>query len=309
MNLVDPANLGKVGVIYGGGSAEREISLRSGRAVLDALLVSGVQAVGVDVTFDAGLTAQLSGFDRVFIALHGRGGEDGTIQAVLNLLQIPYTGSGVLASALAMDKLRCKQLWHGCGLPSPRFAAVVHQAELESAWKHLGGPLMVKPPHEGSSIGMSRVTSFVELQDAFTKARAHDSVVLLEQWVEGPEFTCAILDDQALPVIRLETPNAFYDYEAKYQSTQTRYICPCGLDATAENRLKALALEAFDALDCRGWGRVDIMQDRNGQNWLLEVNTVPGMTDHSLVPMAARAQGMTFAELVLSILAGAGVEN
>lgn len=293
---------GKVGVLFGGNSAERAISLRSGNAVLQALLSRGVDAVGIDINFDRHLIEQLKGIDRAFIALHGRGGEDGTIQAVLNVLEIPYTGSGVLASALAMDKLRCKQLWIGAGLPTPEFVAVSDEDSLEGVLESLGGSVMVKPPHEGSSIGMSHVSNESDLHEAFGRAQEHDKDILIERWIEGEEYTCTILKDQALPVIRLKTPNDFYDFQAKYESGETQYLCPCGLNEQDEKELQSLSLEAFRAAGCKGWGRVDAMRDKNGKFWLLEVNTVPGMTDHSLVPMAGKAAGMDLADLVLNIL-------
>ncbi len=293
---------GKVGVLFGGNSAERAISLRSGNAVLEALQSRGVNAVGIDINFDKHLSDQLKGIDRAFIILHGRGGEDGTIQALLNVLEIPYTGSGVLASALAMDKLRCKQLWIGAELPTPEFVAVSDEGGLDGVLQSLGGSVMVKPPHEGSSIGMSHVTNENDLHEAFARAQEHDNEILIERRIEGEEYTCTILGDQALPVIRLKTPNDFYDFQAKYESNETQYLCPCGLDEASEKELQALSLKAFNAAGCKGWGRVDAMRDGNGRFWLLEVNTVPGMTDHSLVPMAAKAAGMDFADLVVKIL-------
>ncbi|MDX1696347.1 MAG: D-alanine--D-alanine ligase [Ketobacteraceae bacterium] len=293
---------GKVGVLFGGNSAERTISLRSGNAVLQGLKSRGVDAVGIDINFDIHMAEQLRGIDRAFIALHGRGGEDGTIQALLNVLEIPYTGSGVLASALAMDKLRCKQLWIGAGLPTPEFVAVNDEAQLEGVLDSLGGSVMVKPPHEGSSIGMSHVSNEADLHKAFARAREHDTEILLERWIEGEEYTCTILNGEALPAIRLQTPNDFYDFQAKYESNETQYLCPCGLDQSTEKELQELSLKAFKAAGCKGWGRVDLMRDKAGKFWLLEVNTVPGMTDHSLVPMAAKAAGLEFADLVVKIL-------
>ena len=293
---------GKVGVLYGGNSAERAISLRSGNAVLQGLQSQGVDAIGIDINFDTHLIDQLRDIDRAFIALHGRGGEDGIIQAVLNVLDIPYTGSGVLASALAMDKLRCKQLWMGAGLPTPEFVAVHQEDQLQGVLDSLGGSVMVKPPHEGSSIGMSHVTRESDLHAAFARAQEHDSEILIERWIEGEEYTCAILNGEALPAIRLKTPNDFYDFQAKYESNETEYLCPCGLDEASEQQLQSLSLAAFQAAGCKGWGRVDAMRDNNGDFWLLEINTVPGMTDHSLVPMAAKAAGMSFPQLVVNIL-------
>ncbi|RLU00422.1 D-alanine--D-alanine ligase [Ketobacter sp.] len=295
------AALGKVGVLYGGESAERAISLRSGHAVLAALKALGANAIGIDVRFNDALFKQLAGIDTAFIALHGRGGEDGVIQGLLEVLNIPYTGSGVAASAIGMDKLRTKLIWSGMGLPTPDFKSVTSSDDLDGILESMGGVVMVKPPLEGSSIGMSRATTEAELVTAVDKALDHGDVILLERWVEGAEYTCAILGEEALPVIRLKTPHQFYDFDAKYQSDTTEYLIPCGLDEAAEQQLQQLCLDAFKAVGCQGWGRVDAMQDKDGKFWLLEVNTVPGMTDHSLVPMAARAKGYSFEELVQTI--------
>ena len=295
-------SLGKIGVLLGGESAEREISLRSGNAVLAALQTLGANAVAIDVRFNDELFRQLREIDVAFIALHGRGGEDGVIQGLLEIMGIPYTGSGVAASALGMDKLRTKWLWQGAGLPTPEFFAVGGAEQLPGMLQKLGGSVMVKPCHEGSSIGMARASSDEELQQAFNLAQGHDSEILVERWITGQEFTCAILDGRALPVIRLRTPNKFYDYEAKYQAKTTQYLIPCGLTQEQESQLQNLCLRAFDTVGCSGWGRVDAMMDEQGRFWLLEVNTIPGMTDHSLVPMAAKAVGMSFEELVAGIL-------
>ncbi len=294
---------GKVAVLMGGTAAEREISLRSGAAVLAALQSQGVDAHGIDFVGGESLLAlQQSGFDRVFIALHGRGGEDGQLQGALQTIGMPYTGSGVLGSALGMDKLRCKQLWHGAGLPTPKFLHVSEQSDFNAVVQELGLPLMVKPAHEGSSIGMSKVIDAAQLAYAVQQAASCDDVVLVERWVTGREYTVAILNGAALPAIRLETPHDFYDYEAKYKSTTTHYHCPCGLDSIDEARLQKLALDAFTLAGTSGWGRVDVMEDQAGNFWLLEVNTVPGMTDHSLVPMAAKAAGVSFEALVWQVL-------
>jgi D-alanine-D-alanine ligase len=302
LNL-DPAVFGRVAVLFGGRSAEREVSLKSGQAVLEALQGAGVDAFGIDVGTD--LLQRLAGekIDRAFIVLHGRGGEDGSMQGLLECLGIPYTGSGVLASALAMDKLRTKQVWQSLGLPTPRHAVLASAADCELAAAELGFPLIVKPAHEGSSIGMARVESFEQLLAAWQEARRHDPQVLVEQWISGPEFTIAMLRGEVLPPIRLGTTHTFYDYEAKYLADDTRYQIPCGLDADKEDELKVLTARACEAVGIRGWARADVMQDAGGQFWLLEVNTVPGMTDHSLVPMAARAAGLDFQHLVLAILA------
>lgn len=294
--------LGRVAVFMGGDSAEREVSLKSGSAVLAALQSAGVDAVGMDVRGCLLGAVEQPQFDRVFIALHGRGGEDGTLQAILGQAGIPYTGSEVLASALAMDKLRTKYVFQGCGLPTPAFRAMTSGAEAEEIVASLGVPLSVKPAHEGSSIGIRKVGNAVELVEAYEAAAALDDLVLVEKWIEGPEFTVSLLQDQALPAIGLSTDHAFYDYDAKYLADDTHYRIPCGLAPEDEVRLQQLALDAFRVLGCRTWGRVDIMQDRSGDFWLLEVNTVPGMTDHSLVPMSARAAGIGFEELVVRIL-------
>lgn len=302
---IDPASFGRVAVILGGTSAEREISLRSGAQVLQGLLNAGVDAFAIDLGGDGQEPiAQLleARFDRAFLILHGRGGEDGTIQGVLEMMGKPYTGSGVAASALGMDKLRSKQLWQGAGLPTPAFAILDDAVELTEVEQRLGYPMMVKPAHEGSSIGMSKVRNLDELKAAYASAREYDRCVLAEQWVNGPEFTIALLAGQALPVIRLETPHDFYDFDAKYQAGDTHYHFDTGLDADKAATLQALALTAFETAGCRGWGRVDAMMDADGQFQLLEVNTAPGMTDHSLVPMAAREAGLSFEALVLQIL-------
>lgn len=300
--VTNPSEFGRVAVLMGGWSAERAVSLKSGQAVLAALRARGVDAHGLDVD-RAILNVLASGrYDRAFIVLHGRGGEDGLIQGALELLGLPYTGSGVLASALGMDKLRTKQVWLGQGLPTPAYRLVASAAELTAAAAELGLPLAVKPAREGSSIGISRVDAPTQCPAAWERAVACDSVVLVEPWIQGQEYTGGWLQDEALPLIRLETPREFYDYEAKYQADDTRYLCPCGLPEKREMELRELVRQAFTAVDGRGWGRVDFMVDAQDQTWLLEVNTVPGMTDHSLVPMAARAAGLSFEELVWRIL-------
>lgn len=299
----DARQFGKVAVLMGGVAAEREVSLRSGAAVLQALLRRGVDAHGIDVRGPQALRElEQGGFDRVFIALHGRGGEDGVMQGALETLGLPYTGSGVLGSALGMDKLRTKQLWLGAGLPTAEFALLDAGTDFEAVVARLGLPLMVKPAREGSSIGMTKVTRAEQLPEAWKQAARYDQEVLAERWIHGAEYTAAVLRGEPLPLIRLETPRDFYDYEAKYHADNTRYICPCGLDAARERELQALALRAFEAVGASGWGRVDLMIEQDGRPWLLEVNTVPGMTDHSLVPMAARAAGIDFDELVWRIL-------
>ncbi len=295
-----PADFGRVAVLMGGWSAEREISLRSGKAVLAALERAGVQAEGVDVR-RGGLSA-LDGFDRAFVALHGRGGEDGVIQGVLEAMAIPYTGSGVMGCALSMDKLRSKQLWQTQGLPTPGYCWLRDETDLATAVAQLGLPLVIKPSREGSSIGISKVEREADMPAAWREARALDERVMAEAWIDGGEYTATLLHGQVLPMIRLETPNTFYDYQAKYDSDQTRYLCPCGLDEASEAQIGELCRQAFEGLDADGWGRVDFMLDGKGEAWLLELNAVPGMTDHSLVPMAAAAAGMDFETLTWAIL-------
>lgn len=293
---------GRVAVLLGGRSAERDISLSSGQAVLAALQQRGVQALAVDAGGDD-FVQQLGsgGFDRAFVALHGRGGEDGVVQGLLETLGIPYTGSRVLGSALSMDKLRTKQLWAGAGLPTPAFATVERPDDLQVA-QALGFPLMLKPAHEGSSIGMTKVERPCDLEKAWQEASRYDSEVLAESWVSGAEYTAAVVADTVLPLIRLETPREFYDYEAKYLADTTSYHCPCGLLPDVESDLQDLALRAFRDVGASGWGRVDFFVDAAQRPWLIEVNTVPGMTDHSLVPMAAQVYGWDMPELVWRIL-------
>ena len=297
------SDFGKVAVLMGGKSAEREISLHSGEAVLSALRKRDVDAHALDAG-DEDFVQQLGdgGFQRVFNALHGRGGEDGVVQGLLESLAIPYTGSGVLGSALAMDKLRTKQLWEGVNLPTPAFVMLNSDADLQAAADQLGFPMILKPVHEGSSIGMTKVLRELDLKQAWRDADRYDHEVLAERWVEGTEFTAAIVGDTALPLIRLETPREFYDYEAKYEADSTRYHCPCGLAPDQEFQLQELAKQAFDAVAAVGWGRVDFFLDAAHRPWLIEVNTVPGMTDHSLVPMAAKVFGWDMPELVWRIL-------
>ena len=295
------ADFGRVAVLMGGTSAERVVSLNSGQAVLDALLRQGVQARGIDVGPDVLQQLAAGGFDRAVVVLHGRGGEDGVIQGALELLGMPYTGSGVAASALAMDKYRCKLLWRALGLPTPPFTLLCEPADLEQAVA-LGFPLMIKPVHEGSSIGMAKAVDEQSLVEAWEQAAEYDQEVMAECWIEGEEYTAAVLGAEVLPLIRLQTPHLFYDYDAKYQAGSTEYHCPAGLTGEQEQALRKLVMRAFRALGARGWGRVDLFLDRRGNPFLIELNTVPGMTDHSLVPMAARQQGMDFDRLVWRIL-------
>jgi D-alanine-D-alanine ligase len=291
---------GRVAVLFGGHAAERPISLISGQAVLDALVGAGVNAEAFDPAERDIL--EIRQYDRAFIVLHGRGGEDGTIQGLLELLRVPYTGSGVLASALGMDKARTKMLWLGCGLPTPTYRTLDENTDFAAVVADIGLPLMVKPSHEGSSIGMRKVDQLEDLKEAYEYAARFDREVIAESWITGSEYTCTILGDEALPVIRMKTDRNFYDFEAKYKSSDTQYLIPCGLSVGQEAELQAIALKSFRAVGAAGWGRVDAMMDAAGRFWLLEINTVPGMTDHSLVPMSARAHGLDFTQLVLTVL-------
>ncbi len=297
----------KVAVFMGGWSAEREVSLNSGQAVFEALRNQGINVTAIDVDRNICQQLQKGEFSHVFNMLHGRGGEDGVIQGFLDVLEIPYTGSGVLGSALAMDKFRCKQLWQGMDLPTPDFMRLENAQDCEAALKKLGLPMMIKPALEGSSIGISKVNTEEEIIPAWKKAQDCGGVIIAEKFIQGKEYTAAILGEQVLPMIRLETENEFYDYQAKYVSNDTKYICPCGLDESAELELAKLMIKSFKAVMGEGWGRVDFMLDENQSPWLIEVNTVPGMTDHSLVPMAAKQAGISFEELVLKILQGANL--
>ena len=298
MNVKD---LGKVAVLFGGTSAEREVSLNSGSRVLAALQRQGVDAHAFDPAGRA--LDELRGFDRAFIALHGRHGEDGTIQGVLELMGIPYTGSGVMASAVGMDKWRTKLLWQAAGLTIPEYAMLTADSDFAEVEEELGLPLFVKPACEGSSIGVSKVKRSGDLAAAYAEAAKHDPLVIAERGILGGEYTVAILGDEALPIIKIEPATEFYDYEAKYNRDDTKYRCPCGLPAEREAQIRRQALEAFRVLGGRGWGRVDFLMDEEGKAYFLEVNTAPGMTDHSLVPMAARVAGIDYDTLVLRVLA------
>ncbi len=299
---LSPTQHGKVAVLCGGRSAEREISLKSGAAVLTALLKSAVDAQLFDPAEQDLHKLLEGGFKRAFVALHGRFGEDGTMQGALELMNIPYTGSGVLASALAMDKWRSKLVWQAAGLPIPAYEMLNAASDLTTVVKRLGLPLFIKPANEGSSVGISKVKKISEMQAAYAEAAKHDKLVIAETFISGGEYTVAILGKQALPVIKIEPANEFYDYEAKYLRNDTRYLCPAGLSQEKEAEMQRLALQGFALIGGIGWGRVDFLMDEAGQPYLLEVNTVPGMTDHSLVPMAARQAGMSFEQLVLTIL-------
>ncbi|MBX3704500.1 MAG: D-alanine--D-alanine ligase [Steroidobacteraceae bacterium] len=286
----------------GGASAEREVSLMTGSAVLEALVARGVQATAFDPA-ERPLTALVDeNVDRVWIALHGPGGEDGAVQGALEWLGVPYTGSGVLGSALGMDKLRTKQLAQAAGVATPPWVVLASAADCERAVAALGLPLAVKPASQGSSVGMSRVTSAAEMPAAWRAASALDAVVIAERWITGGEYTVAVLQGEALPAIRIETPREFYDYQAKYFADDTRYLIPCGLPAAGEAALARAALATFAAVGAGGWGRVDFVAGPDGNPLLLEINTVPGMTSHSLVPMAARATGIDFPELAWRVL-------
>ena len=299
------SDFGKVAVLFGGTSAEREVSLNSGSRVLAALQRQGVDAQAFDPAERS--LDELKGFDRVFIALHGRHGEDCTIQGALELMHIPYTGSGVMASAIGMDKWRTKLLWSSVGLAIPKFVLLNENSDFAAVEQQLGLPLFVKPACEGSSIGISMVRQPGELRQAYLEAARHDSLVIAEEGVMGGEYTVAIIGEgenmQALPIIKIEPATEFYDYEAKYLRDDTQYRCPCGLPEARELELRAQALEAFRVLGCRGWGRVDFLMDEQGNAYFLEANTSPGMTDHSLVPMSARVAGISYDELVVRILA------
>ncbi|MDX1491232.1 MAG: D-alanine--D-alanine ligase [Pseudohongiellaceae bacterium] len=292
---------GRVAVVMGGKAAEREVSLNSGNAVLEALLSAGIDAIGIDAATD--LPAQLidKGVDRVFNVLHGRGGEDGQLQGLLEFMEIPYTGSGVLASALSMDKERTKRLWLSEGLPTPQFEMLTEESDFSAIVERMG-TVVVKPVREGSSIGMSIVSDSNALRSAYEKATEYDSHVMAEQYIRGPELSVPVLNGTVLPIIELKTSHEFYDYEAKYIANDTEYTCPAPLADARRQELEQVCLAAFNSAGCSGWGRVDVMQDKDGKFWLLELNTVPGMTDHSLVPMAAKQKGLSFVELLIEVL-------
>ncbi len=318
---------GRVAVMMGGDSAEREVSLKSGQAALQALKRKGIDAFALDVSFnhethkqqEHTICQQISTntFDTAFIALHGRGGEDGIVQGVLEAQGIPYSGCGVLASAIGMDKLRTKLLWAGNELPTPPFELVevkplsadkmeaIDEQKVDTIAQRLGFPVIVKPVHEGSSIGMNKADDKAALKEALTQAAQYDNEILVEKWIVGKEYTAAVLNGRVLPLIELEVAGDFYDYQAKYIRDDTVYHCPCGLNKEQQSSYQALALHAFDSLGARGWGRVDFMCDEQGQAWLIEINTVPGLTSHSLVPMAAKAAGINFDDLIVQILATA----
>lgn len=296
-----PERYGRVAVLLGGNSAEREVSLLSGQAVLEGLLKMGVNAFAIDAGKDLLAQLQSEKIDRVFNVLHGRGGEDGVLQGLLEYMQIPYTGSGVLASALAMDKVRTKLIWQQHGLSTPGFSALLADTDFERLIAELE-TVVVKPSHEGSSIGMSIVDNADDLKKAFETASGYDADVMAEQRIVGPEFTVPFIGDQVLPAIQLSTSHQFYDYDAKYKADDTKYVCPAPLSDSKSQELENICRQAFTSIGATGWGRVDVMQDESGRFWLLELNTVPGMTSHSLVPISAKQAGLSFGDLVLKIL-------
>ncbi|CAG4884117.1 D-alanine:D-alanine ligase [Georgfuchsia toluolica] len=298
-------NFGRVAVMFGGDSAEREVSLKSGTAVLKALRTAGIDAHAFDPSEKPLSALRDEAYQRVFIALHGKGGEDGTLQGALEFMGIPYTGSGVLASALAMDKWRTKLVWQAAGIPVPDYEVLMPRSDLAAVEARLGLPLFVKPANEGSSIGITKVKKKSELKKAYALAARHDSIVLAERFLSGGEYTVGILDDRPLPVIKIEPATEYYDYAAKYERDDTKYLIPSGLSAAKEQEMQELALYAFQVIGARGWGRIDVMLDAAGRAYALEANTAPGMTDHSLVPMAARAAGIGFEQLVVKVLAEA----
>jgi D-alanine-D-alanine ligase len=296
-------NPGKVAVLMGGKSAEREISLMSGTGVLKALRAKGVDAHAFDPAQRDLFELKREGFARCFIALHGRGGEDGTIQGALEFLGLPYTGSGVMGSAIGMDKSRTKMIWLADRLPTPRYRVLKEDDDWKAVARELGLPLIVKPANEGSTLGLTKVTAVKQLPAAYELAtKKYRDIALAEQFIDGPEYTASVLGEEALPLIRIEAPKGNYDYQNKYFTDDTKYHCPCGLPAKKEAELQALTLRAFRAVGCSGWGRIDLMLDAKGKPWLLEVNTSPGMTGHSLVPMAARAVGISYEDLCMKIL-------
>ena len=302
--MIHEKDFGRVGVLCGGTSSEREVSLASGSAVYDALISRGISAELIDTKKQNIIKVSENRIERAIIMLHGRGGEDGAIQGLLEALDIPYTGSGIAACALALDKWRSKLIFEACNIPTPQFSSVTSVQEVTDVVNNLGVPLIVKPSREGSTIGLTKILDQSEAQPAYELARQYDCSVIAEKFIEGDELTVAILNGKPLPVVRIVAPNNNYDYQAKYHSDETEYFCPSELDSSIDMRVQEVAMKAFKVLGCVGWGRVDVMLDKAGIPWVLEVNTVPGMTKHSLVPMAAKATGIDFEELVLAILGG-----
>ncbi len=298
----NPKEFGRVAVLMGGWSAERQVSLWSGEGVVAALKEKGVDVTAIDADKNAVLNLGTQGFDRVFNIMHGTGGEDGTVQAILDLHGLPYPGSGVLASSLAMDKLRTKRIWKAEGLPTPDFMVLKNADDAHEAAKRFGYPLIIKPAADGSSVGVSKVKSVDQVDKAFAEALGDGRVVIAEEFIAGGEYTCPILDGVALPVIRIEPDGEFYDFNAKYISDKTSYHCPAGLEAPHEKNLQQICAKAFDLIGCEDWGRVDFMMDAQGKPWLLEINTLPGMTSHSLVPMSAKVSGLSYADLCWALL-------
>ena len=298
----NPKEFGRVAVLMGGWSAERQVSIWSGEGVVAALKEKGVDVTAVDADKDAVLNLGKQGYDRVFNIMHGTGGEDGTVQAILDLHGLPYPGSGVLASSLAMDKLRTKRIWKAEGLPTPDFMVLKNAEDAHEAAKRFGYPLIIKPAADGSSVGVSKVKSVDQVDKAFADALGDGRVVIAEEFIAGGEYTCPILDGVALPVIRIEPDGEFYDFNAKYISDKTLYHCPAGLEAPHEKTLQQICAKAFDLIGCKDWGRVDFMMDAQGKPWLLEINTLPGMTSHSLVPMSAKVSGLSYADLCWALL-------
>lgn len=305
MSVEAGVDFGKVAVLFGGSSAERDVSLMSGKAVLEALQRAGVDAHAFDPAERDLHILKEEGFDRAFIVLHGRGGEDGTVQGALELMGIPYTGSGVMASALSMDKWRTKMVWLAAGLPTPRYAILDEHCDWDAVAAELGLPIFVKPVHEGSSMGATKVTEAGQLKAAWELAARYDDLVIAEEFVTGAEMTAPFLGERALPLIRIVAPDGNYDYQHKYFTDDTRYDCPCGLPEAQERELQALIMKSAKVLGCRGWGRADLILTDDGRPYLLEMNTAPGMTGHSLVPMSARVAGLSFEALCLAILAEA----
>jgi len=300
---------GKVAVLMGGSSAEREVSLISGKAVLEALRSRGVDAHAFDPAERSLFELKTEGYERVFIALHGRFGEDGTVQGALEVMGIPYTGSGVMASALSMDKWRTKLVWHAAGIPTPRFAMIDRTSTWSRISDLLGLPVIVKPSREGSTIGLTKVRRVEEFPAAYELAARYDELVLAEEFVPGKELTASILGGVALPLVRIEAPQGNYDYQNKYFTDETKYFCPSGVDARLEDEIRAAALRSFRVLGCRGWGRADVMVRSDDSYSFLEMNTAPGMTGHSLVPIAARAVGIDYPELCVRVLEEARLDS